>query len=458
MSSTSLPSKVRALLPDFIPRLFSPPADITVPELRYRIQLLLSVIVLGFIAGVTFLVVEGIVNPQARDDGDYIALAVIIVTLIPMYFRVKRGYVDFPAMTIISMLFVLVTAGTFIPNSLQGLPYFIIIPIFMTSIFFPFRLVTGITILTIITWMVLFWVFSNQVPNRNPLELMFFTVSSSGFLIAYHSYWRSVERHQRAEIVEAYEKVRRSEADLEQRVITARAEADSANTLKSKFLATMSHELRTPLNAIIGYTQLQLMDDTVQLNTEQTHFHERILANANHLLTLINGILDLSKIEAGYISFHADTFNIRECIQEVVAQNQVLAQKKRLTIITRFDEYLPETIIADRGRLKQVIINLLSNAIKFTDYGTITLTSQRNGENHWRFTIADTGIGIPESEQEAVFQEFQQTQQGNERGGTGLGLAIVRKLVMLMGGTISLTSEIGIGTTFTLLFPIKATA
>lgn len=595
-------------------RLIAPPTDIVVPELRYRIQLLLLLIIFIVISGGSFLINEFINNPGARDDADFIGLTVILIAQIPLYLRVKRGLVDVPAGILVVMLFTLITAGTFAPDSLTGLPYFIIIPIFLVSIFFPIHMVIGISVLAVLTWVLLFIIIkpdSDYLDQRKIIELVFFTVTSSGLLLIYHNYWRTVERYRRQELLMAYEKLRQSELVLEKRVIerteeltrsreqlaegekryrnlvenigetlfttdthgklnyvspvgvklteypesafvgmhfndfvapddrrrvgrfyaqqlrnaipetvleyalltahgqtrwveqrlsmiyneqgeftgfqgivrdiserkhaeehaqklqqqlkeqntellTARAQAVSANALKSQFLATMSHELRTPLNAIIGYAQLQLLDDSLSVNAEATQFNERVLANANHLLGLINGILDLSKIEAGYITFQFDTFNIRELVQEIMAQNAVLAEKKNLPLIVTIDPSLPDTITLDRGRLKQVIINLMSNAIKFTDRGTVTFEATRKGEHNWRFTVTDTGIGIPESEQSSIFDEFQQTKQGTERGGTGLGLAIVRKLVMLMGGTISVESAIGKGSTFTVLLPLKA--
>lgn len=233
-----------------------------------------------------------------------------------------------------------------------------------------------------------------------------------------------------------------------------RKQAETASKLKSQFLATMSHELRTPLNAVIGYAQLQLAGMVGELTDEQYGFQERILANAQHLLMLINEVLDLSKIEAGRLELVQKPFNLRHCLTGIVQQNRILADDKGLAFELNFDDRLPETIVGDEGRIKQIIINLVSNAIKFTDAGSVTIDTVLYNKDSWRITVTDTGIGIAPHLQETVFDEFRQAENGLERGGTGLGLAIVRKLVLMMGGNIRLNSEVGKGSAFIITFPI----
>lgn len=239
-------------------------------------------------------------------------------------------------------------------------------------------------------------------------------------------------------------------------LLVARQQAEHATQLKSQFLATMSHELRTPLNAIIGYTEIQLAGMTGEMTQEQSDYQERILANAEHLLGLINDVLDLSKIEAGRMDLIQKPFALRAWLDDIVLQNRVLAESKRLHFDYELDAHLPEKVIADATRLRQVVINLLSNAIKFTDSGSVRLEILKNDRDTWKIVVTDTGIGIPAHAQETVFDEFRQVDGSSRRqhGGTGLGLAIVRKLVLMMGGNIRLKSEVGKGSTFTVILPL----
>lgn len=234
----------------------------------------------------------------------------------------------------------------------------------------------------------------------------------------------------------------------------ARIQADGASKLKSQFLATMSHELRTPLNAVIGYAQLQLAGMAGEMSEEQEEFQERILANAQHLLSLINEVLDLSKIEAGRMEIAERPFSVRDCLQEVMRQNRVLAEHKSVAFNLIVEENMPEVIVGDQSRIKQVLINLVSNAIKFTDHGSVHVEARRQDEANWSVSVIDTGIGIAPHLQETVFDEFRQAENGIQRGGTGLGLAIVRKLVLMMNGRIRLSSELGKGSSFTVILPL----
>ncbi len=234
----------------------------------------------------------------------------------------------------------------------------------------------------------------------------------------------------------------------------ARKQADAANKLKSQFLATMSHELRTPLNAIIGYTQLQLAGMVGELSEEQHSFQERILVNAQHLLNLINETLDISKIEAGRTELIEAPFGVRQFLQEVETQNRILAENKHLAFTIDAEANMPDTLVGDRGRIKQILINLIANAIKFTDHGSVTVDVKRYSGTMWRISVKDTGIGIPAHKQQTIFDEFQQTEEGIQRGGTGLGLAIAKKLVLMMNGTIRLESEAGKGSTFIVTLPL----
>lgn len=236
----------------------------------------------------------------------------------------------------------------------------------------------------------------------------------------------------------------------------ARKRAEEATRLKSQFLATMSHELRTPLNAIIGYTEIQLAGMTGELNEEQTDYQRRVLANAGNLLQLINNLLDISKIEAGRMDIVDKPFNVADWLKEVVLETHVLAEEKGLEFEYFIDPRMPERVVGDPSRLKQIATNLISNAVKFTEEGTVYVEVRRHGDDTWKLSVIDTGIGIPSHMQETIFDEFNQVDGTNarEHKGSGLGLSIVRKLALLMGGNVRVKSTPGEGSVFTVFLPI----
>ncbi|MGB7342295.1 MAG: PAS domain S-box protein [Phototrophicaceae bacterium] len=237
----------------------------------------------------------------------------------------------------------------------------------------------------------------------------------------------------------------------------ARRQAEDATHLKSQFLATMSHELRTPLNAIIGYTEIQLAGMTGEITEEQRDYQERVVTNADHLLNLINDVLDISKIEAGRLELVNKVFHLRDWVADVDNQMRVLAEEKSLDFSIAVDARMPDEILGDPARIKQIVINLLSNAIKFTEAGTVRMLIRKHGRDAWHIVVEDTGMGIPSHMQETIFEEFRQVDSSSRRktGGTGLGLAIVRKLLLMMGGTVRLTSQVNEGSTFTITLPFQ---
>lgn len=237
---------------------------------------------------------------------------------------------------------------------------------------------------------------------------------------------------------------------------TARKLADSANRTKSEFLATMSHELRTPLNAIIGYSQMLLEGIVGPVDAKQKEYVDRIFANGRTLMTQINDVLDIAKIEAGRMDIVQEPFDTKAWFDSIARETEGLAAKKKLEFETSFDDRLPTSIIGDQDRLKQISLNLLSNAVKFTEKGKISFSVQRRSENTWGIVVKDTGTGIAPHAQEYIFDEFRQADNSSTRkfGGTGLGLSIVRNLTLMMAGNIQLQSKLDEGSTFTVVLPL----
>ncbi|PIX84763.1 MAG: histidine kinase, partial [Nitrospirae bacterium CG_4_10_14_3_um_filter_53_41] len=225
--------------------------------------------------------------------------------------------------------------------------------------------------------------------------------------------------------------------------------------LKSIFLASMSHELRTPLNSIIGFTGIILMGMTGDISEEQRKQLTLVKNNAHHLLSLINDVLDISKIEAGKVELSIEEFSLNEVMNTIAASFSPQVRDKGIELLTDMASGIH--LVSDKRRVHQILMNLISNAVKFTDQGSIRISARVSKEDQVEIRVSDTGVGIKPEAMQVLFQPFQQVDMSltKKYEGTGLGLYLCKKLSGLLGGTISVQSRFGKGSEFTVLLPVK---
>jgi signal transduction histidine kinase len=278
------------------------------------------------------------------------------------------------------------------------------------------------------------------------------------------------DRTEELEKQQLYEELKQASQQLEEKVRAAteelvrrnellqrqRLELERASAAKSQFLANMSHEFRTPLNAIMGYTSMLQQGVFGALAPEQKKNLGRVETNSQHLMAIINDILDISRIEAGRLPVHPTRFSLAELVAELVAEVKPLTERAKLEVRCDVQPKLP-ALLSDRPKVKQILLNLVTNAVKFTPQGWVKISARRlDGEVE--VAVADSGIGVSDKDQERIFEDFQQADNSpaREYGGVGLGLAICRRLANILDARLSLKSRVGKGSTFTLALPMKA--
>jgi len=223
--------------------------------------------------------------------------------------------------------------------------------------------------------------------------------------------------------------------------------------MKNEFVANMSHELRSPLNSIIGFSELIHDGKLGPLTQPQTECLDRILNGAHHLLRLINDVLDLARIEAGKLEFRPEPVSLAQLVEEACVALSTLTAEKRIQLSHQVDVPLP--VVIDPARFKQILYNYLSNALKFTDSGSVTITVRPEGDDLFRLEVADSGVGISESDLSQLFTDFHQLDSGKNKRyqGAGLGLALTRRIVEAQGGRVGVRSVLGQGSTFFAVLP-----
>lgn len=443
-----------------------PHSKITNLEDIRRSRLLSSMLVSIFVSGVLILLWQVARTLEVLDDTDFIASCVAIVIVLILFFVARAGYINAAAIGLIVMMAIIFTVIPFTPSASTSFLIYAIAPILITGIFFSGRWVL------ILTAAILSTVLFMNLPGRMSVSLSLLwsgILFSSVLIVTFMNHLNGIEKIRRQKLEEANTKLRQSEVILEQRVVDrtkqlelakqetekALEKALEADELKSQFLASMSHELRTPLNSILSFSDLMAMGTFGDVNEEQVEYLEKILFSGRHLLSLINDVLDISKIESGMMKlFVEENFNVIKEVDQARASVEKMIGDKDVQLVVDADESLP-LLTVDKRRIRQVMLNLLSNALKFTEKGTITL-SVKCKDMDIVFVVMDTGPGIPEDKHESIFNPFVQTETGiRHAGGTGLGLPISKRLVEAHGGKLWIESTVGEGSSFYFSLPIQ---
>lgn len=429
---------------------------------RLLASLLLVISITSFLGSILFIISAGLNTPI------YILWVAIGFNLF-FYWLNRSGRYQLSAALFMVLNLVLVHVVPILTGTLQW-AFFASMVVILSAILMPLRITWAILIGSLVSQAILRIVQAGNVVTFTPFGPTIIFLVTAPLVLVFMAHRAGLERERQAELQVTNQKLRESELLLEQRVAerteelhvakveaeTARERAEAADQLKSQFLASMSHELRTPLNAILNFTEMTALGMAGPVTERQKDILMKSLGSGRHLLSLINDVLDVTKIQSGMLSlFIEDDVNLYDELDAVAAVAETMLQDKPVQFVQEIDPGLP-LIRGDRRRIRQILLNLVGNAAKFTEKGRVRLMAGRRGDDIY-FTVGDTGPGIAPEQQAIIFEPFVQTETGiKHAGGTGLGLPISRWLTEAHGGRLWVESEVGQGSVFHVILPRSA--
>jgi signal transduction histidine kinase len=454
--------------------LVRPSARVQDVEKRQQSQLLSALLLVLIVTGVAIIAAVLKADPNDLYNNQVQGAFVVLGTAVVLYVINRLGFTQIAALAFIltfTLVFSYVSFGAPIDERSAPSFAFLFVPILLLGIFFQLRWVILMASVILVLTLLEINTEAGHMVFWAHRTLWYFFVFATALLITFILHLNNLEKIRRAALEDANSKLRASEVVLEQRVIertheldlarheaeTARAAAEQANEVKSRFLANMSHELRTPLNAILNFTAFVADGVMGPVNEEQADVLNQAIGSSKHLLSLINDVLDITKIEAGMMDLFVQDIDMNATLAASVSVAKGLVKDKSLHLITEIEDNLPLTY-GDRRRVRQVFLNLISNAIKFTHQGHVSIRAYRKDAGV-EIVVEDTGIGIAPEDQHLVFETFRQVNKHDiEVAGTGLGLPISKHFVELHGGRMWFTSADGLGTIFYVYLPVLTEA
>jgi signal transduction histidine kinase len=456
------PKDLLSLVKQFANWITEPAPSIQDKETRFQVRSLVAILVFLNIVNILFAVGLVIADPNLTLSP---VTFVTIATLAGAYALSRTKHYKWAASAAVGIISLsalyLATGSTDI--SVVWL-YYLVIGVLLAGLWISSRAAVILLVLDMLGIGILLLVhIQPKLSIATVLYPIGFVGISSGIFLFYTRFRDILEHDRRRQIDAALEQTRKANdalGDANTELVKANNLATESARLKSEFMSTMSHELRTPLNAMLGFCGILLEGMGGEIDDDARHMIERVNSNSSRLLTLINEVLDLAKIEAGRMELMSRAFSPRTLSEQWKSQMHVLAQQKGLTFDIEVDPSLPDTLYGDSDRITQIVINLLSNAFKFTENGGVKLELKREDSNpNWILRVTDSGVGIPPHAINYIFDEFRQVDGSSRRvyGGTGLGLAIVRNLCLMMKGNVKVTSELNKGSVFTVTLPCITT-